>query len=69
MVRNRLVFALLSSLTLGLAPFFPIPHVAEKIMWLIDGTPLKFIDWFDLVMHGSPWIWLGWEVFTKIRGK
>lgn len=69
MFKNRLLTALIVSITLGLAPFSPMPHVAEKIMWLINGTPLKLIDWFDLLMHGSPWIWFGWEVFAKIRGK
>lgn len=69
MLKSRLTTALIISLTLGLAPFTPMPHVMEKIAWLFNGTPFKLIDWFDLVMHGSPWIWLGWEVFVKIWGK
>jgi hypothetical protein len=44
-------------LTLGLAPFYP-PHLFEKIMMLVKGQLKKPIDWFDLFLHGSPWILL-----------
>jgi len=44
-------------LTLGLAPFYP-PHLFEKIMMLVKGQLKKPIDWFDLILHGSPWILL-----------
>lgn len=42
-------------LTLGLAPFFP-PHLFEKIAMLAKGQLKRPIDWFDLFMHGAPWI-------------
>jgi len=48
---------LMASLTLGLAPFTP-PHLWEKLTWIANGTPMKPIDWFDLVMHGTPWVLL-----------
>ena len=41
--------------TLGLAPFSP-PHIVEKISLLINGELIKPIDWFDLLLHGFPWI-------------
>ena len=44
-------------LTLGLAPLYP-PHLFEKIMMLVKGQLKKPIDWFDLFLHGSPWILL-----------
>ena len=47
------------SLTLGLAPFMPEPHVWEKLKMLFDGTLGKPVDIFDLVMHGAPWALLG----------
>ena len=47
--------AVLISLTLGLAPFFPEPHVWEKLKMLADGTLARPIDIFDLLMHGAPW--------------
>jgi len=46
------------SLTLGLAPFAPEPHVVEKLKMLVDGTLQRPVDIFDLLMHGAPWILL-----------
>ena len=42
------------SLTLGLAPFVPEPHVWEKLKMLFAGELHQPIDIFDLVMHGAP---------------
>ncbi|SHO49854.1 hypothetical protein SAMN02745220_03113 [Desulfopila aestuarii DSM 18488] len=42
------------SLTLGLAPFTPVPHLIEKIGMLVSGNLNKPIDIFDLIMHASP---------------
>lgn len=42
------------SLTLGLAPFTPMPHLVEKISMLLAGELARPVDIFDLVMHGSP---------------
>ena len=44
-------------LILGLAPFIP-PHLFEKIKMLLEGQLVRPIDWFDLVMHATPWILL-----------
>ena len=44
-------------LILGLAPFFP-PHLFEKIKMLLEGQLVRPIDWFDLVMHATPWVFL-----------
>lgn len=50
---------LVIALTLGLAPFNPEPHVVEKIKWVLSGAQgMRFIDWFDLLLHGTPWIML-----------
>lgn len=43
--------------TLGLAPFAP-PHIVEKVSMLIRGNLIKPLDWFDLLLHGFPWILL-----------
>ena len=40
------------SLTLGLAPFIPEPHLIEKLRMLYEGTLVKPIDIGDLVLHG-----------------
>lgn len=53
MIRRLPWFALvLGSLTLGLAPFFPQPHLFEKIQMLSHGELSRSIDIFDLVLHG-----------------
>jgi len=62
-----LTLPLLASLTLGLAPFFPEPHVIEKLRWLWEGLPFRPIDVFDLFLHGSPWVWLGVTIWRRRR--
>ncbi|MCK4709368.1 MAG: RND transporter [Gammaproteobacteria bacterium] len=46
------------SLFLGLAPFFPEPHLAEKVRMLMSGELVKPLDMFDLLLHGTPWVLL-----------
>jgi len=59
-------FVLLMCLTLGLAPFYPEPHIWGKLKWIAGGaTGMQLIDWFDLAMHGAPWILLGRIIFLK----
>ena len=43
-------------LTWGLAPFFPEPHIWEKLRMLAAGELVKPLDIFDLVLHGLPWL-------------
>ena len=51
--------AIFGSLTLGLAPFFPEPHIVGKIRWILGGAVgMKMIDWFDFLFHGAPWFLL-----------
>ena len=47
---------ILFCLTLGLASFFPITHVWEKLKIFSSGTLVRSIDLFDLIMHAAPWI-------------
>ena len=53
--------------TLGLAPFLPIPHVLEKLLMLLRGQLVRPIDWFDLVLHGSPWALLAAKALVALR--
>lgn len=56
---SRLLVPLLASLTLGLAPFVPEPHLVGKIRWVLGGAEgMSLVDWGDLAMHGAPWLWL-----------
>lgn len=55
---NRLLF-LMASLTLGLAPFTPEPHIWGKLKWIVGGAHgMQLVDWWDTIMHGTPWILL-----------
>ncbi len=49
--------AVLLVLSIGLVPYKP-PHVWEKLVMLSHGTLKRPIDWFDLFMHGAPWVLL-----------
>lgn len=42
------------ALLLGLAPFFPEPHLWEKIKMLAAGELQRPLDWFDMLMHAAP---------------
>lgn len=59
---------LLICLTLGLLPFNP-PHVWEKLQMLFSGTLIKPIDWFDLLMHGTPWVLLMTKFVFEMQKK
>lgn len=70
MKNNNILIALIATLTLGLAPFTPEPHFFGKIRWVLGGANgMKPMDWFDLVMHGAPWVWLVFEIIKLIKFK
>ncbi|MEO5337332.1 MAG: hypothetical protein H7841_10620 [Magnetospirillum sp. WYHS-4] len=43
--------AVIFGLLLGLAPFYPEPHIWEKLKMLAAGTLKRPIDIFDLAWH------------------
>jgi len=50
---------LIACLSLGLAPFFPEPHIWGKLKWIWGGAMgMKVMDWFDTFLHGVPWLLL-----------
>ena len=53
-------------LTLGLAPFTPVPHLLEKLKMLVSGELVEPIDIFDLLLHGSPWMLLSLKLFFVV---
>ena len=54
---NKLLIPFLLVLTLGLAPFTPEPHIFGKIRWILGGGEgMGAIDYFDLILHGAPWL-------------
>ena len=54
------------SLTLGLAPFAPEPHVWEKLKMLAAGDLTRPIDIFDLFLHGTPWVLLIMKLLRNV---
>ncbi|MFM7195768.1 MAG: hypothetical protein ACKORJ_06645 [Bacteroidota bacterium] len=59
-------FLVVMALTLGLAPFFPEPHVWGKIRWVAGGAVgMGMMDWLDLAMHGTPWVLLILSLLRK----
>ncbi len=62
-----LLFAM--GLTLGLAPFVPEPHIWEKLKMLAAGDLRLAVDWFDLLLHATPWVLLAIRLIRmSIRG-
>ncbi|UCG39692.1 MAG: RND transporter [bacterium] len=57
---------ILACLTLGLAPFAP-PHIVEKLRMLARGDLVKPVDWFDLLLHGAPWVVLIFKAALSLR--
>ncbi|MFN3849709.1 MAG: hypothetical protein ACK4NY_09785 [Spirosomataceae bacterium] len=62
---KKILYPLIASLTLGLAPFAPEPHVVGKIRWVMGGAVgMQLMDWWDLIMHGAPWVWLVYTIVS-----
>ena len=59
-----------SLLTLGLAPFFPEPHIVGKVKWIFGGANgMQAMDWFDVLLHGFPFILLIRIAILKLTSK
>jgi len=56
-------------LLLGFAPFYPQPHIVEKLGMLLAGTLKKPLDIFDLAWHAWPFLLLAYRGFCDIRQK
>lgn len=56
-------------LLLGFAPFFPQPHIVEKIRMLIGGNLKKPIDIFDLCWHAWPFLLLAYRIMSDLKAR
>ena len=56
-------------LLLGFAPFFPQPHIVEKIRMLMAGTLKRPIDIFDLFWHTWPFVLLAYKLARDFMGR
>lgn len=67
-ILNDWKIIILLCLTLGLAPFFPEPHLVGKIRWIAGGgVGMTFMDYADVVFHGFPFLLLIRLIFVKIK--
>lgn len=66
---NPIMMPLIFSLTLGLAPFVPEPHIYKQYLNIVNGTFTEPIDWIDLVFHGFPWVWLIIATYKYIKNR
>jgi len=57
----------LFAIFLGLAPFYPEPHLVEKARMLFQGTLRRPIDIFDLFWHLLPIAVLGLKLLRMYR--
>ena len=51
--RLPLPWLALGALLLGLAPLVPEPHLWEKLRMLAQGSLVRPLDIFDLILHGA----------------
>jgi|TARA_R110002110_G_scaffold307631_4_gene521278 hypothetical protein len=66
-ILNDYKIIILLCLILGLAPYSPEPHIWGKLKWIAGGaTGMKFTDWFDILLHGTPFILLIRIIFIKL---
>ena len=50
---------------MAVAPISPEPHLIEKLRMLSQGTLVKPLDMFDLLLHSAPLVLLRlWRKFT-----
>ncbi|MFT4831502.1 MAG: hypothetical protein ACI815_001150 [Psychroserpens sp.] len=67
---NNWKIVLVLCLTLGLAPFLPEPHILGKIIWIWGGAQgMQPMDWFDVLLHGLPFLLLFRLLLLKIIRK
>lgn len=57
------------ALLLGSAPMGAEPHLIAKLKMLIEGTLVKPIDIFDLLLHSTPFILLMIKSFLWFKNK
>ncbi|MBK7650694.1 MAG: hypothetical protein IPJ20_08030 [Flammeovirgaceae bacterium] len=68
-ILNDWKFLIMLCLTLGLAPFFPEPHIWGKLKWIAGGAVgMQPMDWLDTLFHGLPWLLLLGSLLARGAG-
>ncbi len=66
--RFPLHILVIAALLLGLSPFFPEPHLWEKLKMLAAGELVRPIDILDLLMHATPVVLLAIRLIRMKMG-
>ena len=67
---NNWKLILILCLTLGLAPYYPEPHIIGKLKWIAGGANgMELMDWFDTLLHGIPFILLIRLILLNLTAK
>lgn len=56
------------ALWLAVAPIVPEPHLVEKLRMLSQGTLIRPLDIFDLLLHSVPLVLLGIRLWRMRQG-
>ncbi len=59
--RIPLAVFVVAAVLFGLAPFYPVPHLWEKLVMLFEGELTRGVDIFDLFVHGGPILLVIWK--------
>jgi hypothetical protein len=66
--KSQLLKALLFCVVPGLLPFSAEPHIVGKVRWVMGGAVgMQPMDYFDLVLHGSPFVYLAFVLIKMLR--
>ena len=66
--KSQLLYALLFCVVPGLLPFSAEPHIVGKVRWVMGGAVgMQPMDYFDLVLHGSPFVYLVYVLVKMLR--
>ncbi len=55
---------ILAAVLMILAPFWPEPHLLQKLDMLLQGEPFRIIDRVDLFWHSWPLLWIVARLLT-----
>ena len=66
--KSQLLNALLFCVVPGLLPFSAEPHIVGKVRWVMGGgVGMEPMDYFDLFLHGSPFVYLAYVLIKMLK--
>ena len=66
--KSQLLNALLFCVVPGLLPFSTEPHIVGKVRWVMGGAVgMQPMDYFDLFLHGSPFVYLAYVLIKMLK--